>query len=153
MDVTILKPGCTIPLASGAEESYPVKWSGNVPDHYGETWIAEGKAERVAGAQAFPGFTEDEAFVLKAAAQQAIAVANAAAEGLTVDPETGEVVDAENTGEAARKQSPAEVLASMTFEEIKALAEQNGIKTNRVGRAKLEAALLAKIEAAAAPAA
>lgn len=137
MDIVIITEGAKRKLASGATVTYPVGWSGDVPDDDARGFIAERRARAATGSAVT--FTNEETAVLKAAAQQALA--GAAGAGETVDPETGEIT-------RETEQTPAEILASMTFTEVKAIAKQHDISV-KVGRtrAKIEADILAALAA------
>jgi hypothetical protein len=140
MEIQCLK-ACKRKMASGAEQTYPEGWSGDVPDADAKRFIAEGRAHALAGG-ASSELTAEETAVLKAAAQQALAATLAGGQsgGETVDPETGEISD-------EGSQDPADVLASMTRKELDALAKQNNVKYTARKRADVEADLLALIEA------
>lgn len=71
MYVTIIAPGCKVLLPSGAEQNFPVGWTGPVPRAAGERWVAEGKANEQANAAPVE-LTNEEAAVLKVAAGQII---------------------------------------------------------------------------------
>lgn len=156
MEVLILKPGCKRKLPSGAEQSYPVAWSGDVPHEAAAGWIAEGKAERLAGAS-FSGLTAEETQVLKVAAQHALGIvaqhqANEADAGETIDPETGEIITSEDLDESGEGESEAAEtdvdealkLEDLTVTELRGLAKSRDIKnTSRMREAELIAALTA----------
>jgi len=137
MNVTIIAEGASRKLPSGASMSYPLGWNGDVPEADALRFIREGRAQ--ASVDLTGDFSVQEKAVLKAAAQQAIAAAQAGA-GETVDPETGEILGGDEA-------SDAEVLASMTFAEVKALAKQKGVKYTARKRADIEADILAKLAA------
>jgi hypothetical protein len=128
-------------------KNYVVDWEGEVDDEIGVKWIASGSAVRLADEAKPAVLTDQETRVLKAAAQQALAAAQA---GETVDPETGEVLDEDDADSDDGEQTDAEVLASMTAAELKALAKQLGVKTTARKRADIEADILAARAAAAA---
>ena len=141
----------TIPVDKRTSKNYTVDWSGEVDDVLATAWIKKGSAVRTTAKAAKPKLTDAETAVLKAAAQQALK-----GTGESVDPETGEVLDddsasdAGDDGDASRedgKQSPAEVLASMTRKELDALAKQHGIRATARSRKDVEADILAKLAA------
>lgn len=78
-----------VPLASGAKQTFPAGWSGNVPNELGAQWIAEGAAVPVLGASA-QSFTPEQHAVLAMAADQALAMAAAQqADGNATDGAAG----------------------------------------------------------------
>lgn len=86
MDVQMIEKR-SVPLASGATQTYPAGWSGSVPTEFGAQWVAEGAAIPLLGASAH-GFTPEQHAVLAYAADQALAIAaeqQAAAESGAVD--------------------------------------------------------------------
>jgi hypothetical protein len=130
-------------------KNYPAGWQGEVDDTTARGWIKAGAAEEIGADTSKPvEFTNEERAVLKGAAQQALAQAIARqASSETIDPATGEVTvtPVDDGGEA--EQTPAEVLASMTFAEVKALAKQYGVKIVGVKRPAIEKAILDKLAA------
>lgn len=112
-------------ISSTTTTTYPAEWIGEVRDEVAALWIEAGTAVSLHQHDA-PALTAEETAVLKAAAQQALAA----------------------TGELSPKQVSAEALARMDKKELDALAKQGGIKTVGVRRAAIEAAILAKIQAA-----
>jgi len=140
MRVLMLKTE-TVVLDSINSKNYPAEWKGEVDDALANAWIGKGSAVPLADDASKPvELTDQEKAVLKAAAQQAIAAAQGGA-GETVDPETGEITGGDN------EPSDAEVLASMTFAEVKALAKQKGVKYTARKRADIEADILAVLAA------
>lgn len=77
----------SVPLASGAMQTFPAGWTGNVPNECGAQWVAEGAAVPLLGASA-QSFTPEQHAVLAYAADQALAIAaeqQAAAQSDAVD--------------------------------------------------------------------
>lgn len=119
-------------------KNYPADWRGEVDDARAVEWIRSGSAVAIDADAGKPiELTNDEKAVLKGAAQAILSGMQQPDE--TVDPETGEITD----GASGGPQSPAEVLASMTWPELKKLAKQHEITATK--RVDIEAALLAKI--------
>lgn len=133
-------------LSKRETKVYQVDWAGEVDDTLARKWIAEGSAVALVDDTSKPvELTNEEKAVLKAAAQQALAGVIAQAGGETVDPETGEVLPA---------QSVAEIVASLTDDEIADLATAKGVKVAKnAKRPAIEKALVKKIEAEQAAAA
>lgn len=125
-------------------KNYPAGWKGEVDDTIAAGWIRTGAAEAIGGDATKPvEFTNEERAVLKGAAQQALAQSLARqASSETIDPATGEVTvtPVDDGGEA--EQTPAEVLASMTFAEVNELAKQHNVKVVGVKRAVIEKGIL-----------
>lgn len=59
-------------LPSGAEQSYPIGWTGRVQDAIGAAWVEHGLARDVSPA-AVPTLTPEQTLALKAAADQILA--------------------------------------------------------------------------------
>lgn len=151
--------------------NYPAGWEGEVDDDLAGHWIAQGSAAPTAVAVTKPvALTEQETAVLKAAAQQAIAAAQAQAAGEQVDPDTGEILDGddadvdtdETTAEAGEEETAIEedgpevvadadidraeaavYLAGLTRNELNKLAKENGVPFVGRARADLERDVLA----------
>jgi len=146
----------TVRLDKINSKTYPAGWSGEVDDTLAKAWLKKRTAERLPDEAAEPKLTDEETLVLKQAAQAAMAAAKGKDEtdDETFDPETGELDDAgggeaeADEGDGGGEQTAAETLASMEFEELKALAKQHDVTTHRVKREAIEAALLAKLEPA-----
>lgn len=64
----------SVPLASGATQTFPAGWTGNVPNECGAQWVAEGAAVPLLGASA-QSFTPEQHAVLAYAADHALAIA------------------------------------------------------------------------------
>lgn len=160
MDVLCIAP-CKRKLPSGATVTHPLNWSGEVPEADGLRWISEGTAQRI-GAVLQPGqqFTADQAAVLAYVADEAIrqAIEANAAGGEQVDPETGEITEADleestevvevadetGAGEAVAAEPEAVDLDALSLEDLRDLAKFNKVpKAGSLGRAKLLEALKA----------
>lgn len=144
MEVRILKPGCTRTLPSGAEQSYPVNWSGDVPDANARKWIAEGKAvsvgaqvritsEDVVDDESKEAFDPATGEITGPEKHEGAGEGEEGSEGEEAfDPETGEILETE-------KQ-----LEEFTVVELRAMAKERGIRnTSRMREAELIAAIQA----------
>lgn len=115
MEVTIKAAGAARKLASGAKQSFPIGWTGDLPEEVALQFIAEGKADAVAGAGSF---TAEQHEFLRAFADETmrqardvIASIDDDAGGVPanveyVDPLTGEIAD---VLEDAAGELPAEI--------------------------------------------
>lgn len=150
MEVRILKAGAKRKLASGAEQSYPVGWTGQVPDDVALVWAQARIADVVVvqGSQ----FTELQAAVLGAAADEIIAAHMAAAQQPVAESDPGEPADVPVGGKPpavtpAAAQPPAAtevpaqtrehrlvVLNELEYGDLKELAKERGI--NHVGKSR-----------------
>lgn len=120
MDVLMLKER-RVTLPSGATQTFPAGWSGDVPDLEARQWVEEGAAERLSPAAPVAApFTPRQAAILAGAADEIERQAQAQnAPDLTVDPdEQGGEID----------------LNAMTDEQLDHVGEQLGIKRGRKSR-------------------
>jgi len=121
-------------------KTFPKGWAGEVDDTVARGWIKRGAAEELPADETQPvEFSEIEKAVLKAVARQAIDAVNGDEQ---VDPDTGEV---------SEQKTVAEVLADLTFAELKEFAKTKGVTSRK--RADIEADLVKLIEAEQAAAA
>jgi len=73
MDVQMIEKR-DVPLASGAKQTFPAGWSGNVPNEIGAQWVAEGAAVPVLGASA-QSFTPEQHAILALVADETLRMA------------------------------------------------------------------------------
>lgn len=115
-NIEVLAHGCAIELPSGAKQTYPVGWSGDVDDVVAATWCGDGRARYVAGTVA--GLNEAQTAVLAAVADNILF-------------------------EQHITQLQA-ALAEMSDAEIRDLAKQSGMKvTKKTTRDAMIAAIIA----------
>lgn len=116
MDVQMIEKR-SVPLASGATQTFPAGWIGSVADELAAQWIAEGAAVGVAGVSS-QGFTPAQHAVLAAAADQALLLA---AQEQVAEEQQGE------GGEGGEKE-PEISLDDLRKDELLELAVQAGIE-------------------------
>lgn len=160
MEIVIVAEGAKRKLASGATQSYPVNWSGDVPDADARRFIEEGRAQPATGA--ISDFSADEKLALKVLAQhtlQAAADAVSSGENDAGDDANDEGDDAtvkaaggdEEQGEVEPDpdgQDPADVIRALSKEDLHALAKSRNVRFVARSRADIEADLIAQIAAA-----
>lgn len=143
------------PLPSGATQNYPKDWSGDVPEEFARAWINDGGAVAVAGASGAM-FTEDQAFVLRHAANQMIeninAEASASQEPQAPAAEQQDGGDGADAGEGDPDEDVID-LAAMTEDALRELAKEANIRSYASMKretliAKLTEAMQADLESA-----
>lgn len=116
---------CERPMPSGATQSYPAGWKGDVPEPWASQFITAGKARALMPAAG--AFTAEETLALKAVAS-GVLEAHAAATAGQPEPDG-------DTGEPIK-------LADLSLEELRAIGVELEIKgAARMSKAKIIAAI------------
>lgn len=124
MEIKILADGCERRLPSGATQTYPIGWAGDVSEEAALRWIGEGKAEAIGGEAAL---SPSQLEFLKAFAEHAMAEIAAQQAGQVVAgeelPAEGEVAQVLEAGDATVEEAAGTIAGLPPEVPLEAVAE------------------------------